>query len=166
MAMLNAYFAAMADVVDRAGGVIAQFQGDAMLITFNAARPNPEHAASALEAAVALQRVVETRTFGAELKLPTRCGINTGEILTGAVGAPDRLYFTVYGDHVNIAARLEKLNKRYGTFVLATEATLRAAGRPLPATRAIGSVTVRGREAPIAVYAIATAPADAPIAIR
>lgn len=153
MTMLNAYFAAIAEVVERCGGVIAQFQGDAMLITFNAARPNPAHAASALAAAVAVQDVVRTRTFGPGLMLPTRCGINTGEILTGAVGAPDRLYFTVYGDNVNIAARLEQLNKTYGTFVLATEATLSAAAVPC-AARAIGSVPVRGREAPVVVYAV------------
>jgi adenylate cyclase len=163
MMMLNEYFAAMAEVVDRAGGVIAQFQGDAMLITFNAARPNRDHAASALAAALALQDVVETRTFGPGLKLPTRCGINTGEILTGAVGAPDRLYFTVYGDVVNIAARLEQLNKSHGTSVLATAETLREAGRPIPA-RAIGEVAVRGRRAPVTLFAVeAGAPPALPL---
>jgi adenylate cyclase len=158
MGMLNEYFTAMADVVDRAGGVIAQFQGDAMLITFNAARPNPQHAASALAAARELQHVVSTRFFGPGLRLPTRCGINSGEILAGAVGAPERLYFTVYGDNVNVAARLEQLNKIYGTAVLVTEQTLSAAGRPV-AARPIGSVPVRGRQTPVAVFALDDEPA-------
>jgi adenylate cyclase len=153
MTMLNDYFTAMAEVVDRCGGVITQFQGDAMLITFNAARPNARHAASALATAALVQQVVSTRAFGPGLTLPTRCGINTGEILTGAVGAPDRLHFTVYGDNVNIAARLEQLNKRYGTMVLVTEATLRSAGAT-EAVRAIGSVEVRGRRTPVRIFAV------------
>jgi Adenylate cyclase, family 3 (some proteins contain HAMP domain) len=152
MAMLNDYFAAIAAIVDRERGVITMFQGDATLVTFNSARPNPEHAAAALRTALAIDELTSRRSFGPGLLLRTRCGLSTGEMVSGAVGAANRLYFTVYGDEVNVAARLEQLNKQYGTYVLATERCLAAAGEGFPA-RAIGDVLVRGRKAPVAVFA-------------
>jgi adenylate cyclase len=161
IAMLNEYFEAVSAVVDSFGGVITQYQGDAILITFNAARPNPRHAESALRTALSIQQVVGRQTFGPGLRLPTRCGINTGEMVTGAVGTPERLYFTVYGDNVNIAARLEQLNKKYGTYVLATAETVQAAGGALPA-KAIGTVAVRGRQAEVDVYAFDPPPPGDP----
>lgn len=152
MAMLNEYFAAMAAIVDKENGVITMFQGDATLVTFNSARANPDHAASALRTALAIQDLTSHRTFGPGLTLRTRCGLSTGEIVGGAVGAANRLYFTVYGDDVNVAARLEQLNKELGTYVLATEQCVAAAGEGFSA-RPIGHVQVRGREAPVRVYA-------------
>jgi adenylate cyclase len=154
MATLNDYFAAVAAIVDGHGGVITMFQGDAMLITFNSARANPDHAACALRTALALQALSVGERFGPEgLMLKTRCGLNTGAFVSGAVGAPDRLYFTVYGDEVNIAARLEQLNKEYGTYVLATESCVSEAGDGFP-SRPIGQVTVRGRNQPVSVFAV------------
>ncbi len=157
MAMLNEYFAAIATLVDREGGVITMFQGDAMLVTFNSARPNKDHAAAALRAAIAIQELTCRRAFGDGLILRTRCGLSTGEMVSGAVGAADRLYFTVYGDDVNVAARLEQLNKQYGTYILATEQCVQAAGGSF-ATRVIGQVQVRGRETPVVVHALDVAP--------
>ncbi|NJO53812.1 MAG: adenylate/guanylate cyclase domain-containing protein [Bacteroidales bacterium] len=152
MEMLNQYFAAIADIVDDEGGVISMFQGDAMLVSFNSARPNPDHAAAALRTALAIQDLTLRQTFGPGTMLRTRCGLSTGELVSGAVGASDRMYFTVYGDEVNIAARLEQLNKAYGTYVLATEQCITAAGDGFP-FQPMGSVQVRGREAPVTVYA-------------
>ena len=106
--------------------------------------------------------MVAHRRFGDGLELKTRCGINTGRLISGAVGTPERLLFTVYGDEVNIAARLEQLNKSFGTYVLATEQTLAAAG-PGFACRPMGSVPVRGRSRPVTVFAVeglASASAD------
>jgi adenylate cyclase len=153
MAVLNEYFAAVSEVIDRNGGVIIQFQGDAMLVTFNTARPDPDHARHALETALGIQEIVAQRRFGANLELKTRCGVNTGELVAGAVGTPERLLFTVYGDEVNVAARLEQLNKTYGTYVLATERTLSAAGDGFEA-RPVGTVQVRGRSQPVNVFAV------------
>ncbi len=157
MAMLNEYFAAIAHVVDRERGVITMFQGDAMLITFNSARTNPDHAACALRSALAIQDLMVNRTFGPGLALRTRCGLSTGRMVSGAVGAANRLYFTVYGDDVNVAARLEAMNKDFGTYVLATEECLRAAGGGF-AAHSIGCLPVRGRDAPVAIYALHTPP--------
>ena len=149
--LLNDYFEAVSVVIDRHRGAITQFQGDAMLITFNTVRDDPEHAANAVRTALEIQRTMLGRTFGDGVQLRTRCGINTGRIVAGAVGAKDRLLYTVHGDEVNIAARLEQLNKRYGTYVLATEATAQAAGAAFSFER-VGEVTVRGRNAPTTVY--------------
>ncbi|SUS04839.1 Adenylate cyclase [uncultured Defluviicoccus sp.] len=153
MATLNAYFAKVAEVIEQNGGVINQFLGDAMMITFNTARPLAGHAAAAVKTALAIQDLVAAERFGPDLQLKTRCGINTGELVSGAVGTDVRLIFTVYGDEVNIAARLEQLNKTYGTYVLATEQTLAAAGMEVRG-RPIGEVTVRGRQTPVNVFAL------------
>jgi adenylate cyclase len=151
MQMLNEYFAAVSDVIDRHGGVITQFQGDAMLITFNTVKPDAGHAASALRTALGIQRVLASRRFGAGHAFRTRCGINSGELIFGAVGTQQRMLFTVHGDEVNIAARLEQLNKSYGTSILATERTVRAAGDEFHC-QAIGSIFVRGRKEPVTAY--------------
>ena len=154
---LNEYFAVLCEVIDRHGGVITQFEGDAMLISFNTVKPDPDHAANAVGTAIGIQHAVAGRTFGGAA-MKTRCGISTGELVAGAVGAKDRLLFTVHGDEVNVAARLEQLNKTYGTYIMATETTVREAGGDF-GFECIDEVTVRGRETPTVVYAIRDVPA-------
>ena len=151
--LLNEYFEAMSGIVDRHGGVITQFQGDAMLITFNTVRDDPDHAAKAVRTAIEIEQLTRERLFGGAVRMRTRCGINTGRIVAGAVGSAERLLYTVHGDEVNIAARLEQLNKKYGTYVLASESTVRAAGAEFPFQR-IDEIAVRGREMPTRVYTL------------
>ncbi len=151
--LLNEYFDAVSGAVDRHGGVITQFQGDAMLITFNTVREDPDHAAQAVRTAIAIQEVTRERLFGGGVRMRTRCGINTGRIVAGAVGSAERLLYTVHGDEVNIAARLEQLNKKYGTYLLASESAVRAAGGEF-AFRRVDEIAVRGREAPTRVYTL------------
>jgi adenylate cyclase len=151
LSMLNAYFAAVSEAIDRHGGVITQYQGDAMLITFNTIKDDPDHAANAVRTALAIQDATRNRRFGDGLRLRTRCGINTGRIVAGAVGTPERLLYTVHGDEVNVAARLEQLNKSTGTTILATESTVQAVGAGFEFER-VAEVTVRGRSQPTAVY--------------
>jgi adenylate cyclase len=124
-----------------------------MLISFNTARPDPDHAANAVRTAIGIQQIISRMRFGPGIVMRTRCGINTGELISGAVGTRDRLLFTVFGDEVNIAARLEQLNKEYGTYILATEQTIAAAGEAF-ASRPLGTVPVRGRTTPVNVYTI------------
>jgi adenylate cyclase len=151
LSMLNAYFAAVSEAIDRHGGVITQYQGDAMLITFNTIKDDPDHAANAVRTALAIQDATRNRRFGDGLQLRTRCGINTGRIVAGAVGTPERLLYTVHGDEVNVAARLEQLNKSTGTTILATESTVQAVGAGFEFER-VAEVTVRGRSQPTAVF--------------
>jgi adenylate cyclase len=155
VALLNDYFDAMSRIVERHGGVITQFQGDALLVTFNTVRDDPDHAANAVRTALEIRDATRSREFGGAVRMRTRCGLSTGRVLAGAVGSAERLLYTVHGDEVNIAARLEQLNKHYGTYVLATEATVRSAG-PGFAFRLVDEVTVRGRAAPTRVYAAAS----------
>jgi adenylate cyclase len=153
VSLLNEYFESVSAAVDRHGGAITQFQGDAMLVTFNAIKPDPDHAGNAVRCALAIQQATLGHEFGRGVRMRTRCGINTGRIVTGAVGARNRLLYTVHGDEVNIAARLEQLNKKYGTYILATESTVRSAGGGF-AFRRVDEVTVRGRACPTVIYTL------------
>jgi len=154
--MLNEYFTETNAVISRFGGVITQFEGDAMLITFNAVKPDPEHALNAVRTALTIQEISATRVYSFGGKLKTRCGINSGEIVIGAIGSEDRLTFTVHGDNVNIAARLEPLNKQYGSYILASEETVKSCGdhADIPAWTPRGEVTVRGRESPVRILSL------------
>jgi len=151
--LLNEYFEAVSGAVERHGGVITQFQGDAMLITFNTVRDDPDHAAKAVRTALEIQELTRERLFGNAVRMRTRCGINTGRIVAGAVGSAERLLYTVHGDEVNIAARLEQLNKKYGTYLLASESAVRAASGAF-AFRLVDEIAVRGRAAPTRVYTL------------
>jgi len=153
---INDYFQAAGEVIARHGGVVLLFEGDAMLITFNAVTPQDDHAAQALDCALELERLCRQRTFGGGVRLLTRCGVNTGAIVVGAVGTDERLTFTVHGDNVNIAARLEQLNKQYGTYVMCTEETVAACGG-VYACSFTGEIPVKGRSQPVKVYSVAPA---------
>ena len=155
---INAYFQAVGEVIARHGGVILLFEGDAMLITFNAVSPSENHATRALDCALDLQRLCDTRTFGDGVRLPTRCGVNTGPVTVGALGTAESLTFTVLGDNVNIAARLEQLNKQYGTYVMCTQETVNAC-RGAYQFDFKGEITVKGRASACQVFAVA-APED------
>lgn len=147
---LNEYFGAMGEIIDKFGGVITLFEGDLMLITFNAVKDDPDHAENAVRTAIAIEKLARTATFNG-VTLKTRCGINTGEITVGAVGAQDRLVFTVHGDNVNVAARLEQLNKEYGTYIMMGETTQQAVGDVYPC-ELICETQVKGRTQPVRVY--------------
>ena len=154
IATLNAYFAVVtAPIVDH-GGVINQFQGDAILATFNVPDELDDHAAQAVAAAIAIQDVLSQHTFGPDLALKSRVGINSGVIVGVIVGTGNRLGYTVHGDEVNLAARLEQLNKNYATRIIVSERTRELAGPERFAFQALETVTVRGRHAPVMVYTI------------
>ena len=151
---LNEYFAAVTEPIIRHGGVINQYQGDAILATFNLPKALEDHAADAVGAAIEIQQILAARTFGADLRLTSRVGINTGIVVGGLVGAQDRLGYTVHGDDVNLAARLEALNKEHGTRIIVSERTRELAGAERFAFEALGRVTVRGRSQPVTIYKI------------
>ena len=149
--LLNEYFEVMVGILERYRGVVTQFQGDAILATFNLPVPDRAHAANALRAAIEMQCAAKRRTFAGQ-RVANRVGINTGRVVAGAVGAKGRLSYTVHGDAVNLAARLEALNKELGTRILVSEATAaQVEGFDL---RPMGEVRVRGQTAPVAVYAL------------
>ena len=149
--LLNEYFEVMVEILERHRGVVTQFQGDAILATFNVPVPDPAHAANALRAAIEIQDATRHREFAGQ-RIGNRIGINTGRLVAGAVGAKGRLSYTVHGDAVNLAARLEALNKEFGTRTLVSEATAaQVEGFDL---EAMGEVGVRGQTGRVAVYAL------------
>lgn len=149
--MLNDYFAVAAEPIHSHGGIITQFQGDAILASFNLPLDDPEHAANALRAALGIQRALAGRSFGKGIALRTRIGINSGSVVGGTVGDGDRLGYTIHGDAVNLAARLEQLNKQLGSSVLVAERTVELAGGVFD-FRGLGEVEIPGRAAPVTIY--------------
>ncbi len=152
--MLNEYFHAVIEPVSRHGGIVNQIQGDAMLITFNVPVDEPKHADKAVKAALEMQQKVQQNTF-AGISLRTRIGINTGTVVAGNVGSGDRLSYTVHGDAVNVAARLEQLNKKYGTHILVSDNTASQLSETFP-LESIGEVSIRGKDATISIHKITT----------
>ena len=151
--VLNAYFSAMVEILERHGGVVTQFQGDAILATFNVPIADEAHAANAIRAAQEmLAAVAEDRYDGEALKV--RIGINSGSVVAGAIGARGRLNYTVHGDAVNLAARLEALNKEYGTRLLVSESSATQAGDC--ELKAFTEATVRGQSHSTKLYTLAS----------
>jgi class 3 adenylate cyclase len=156
--VLNAFFSAMVDILEQHGGVVTQFQGDAILATFNVPVTDPNHAGNAIRAAQAMLDCVATNPFEGEI-LNIRIGINTGSVVAGAIGAKGRLNYTVHGDAVNLAARLEALNKEYGSRLLISESSA-AQAKDFELSR-IGEVTVRGQTRSINLFTLNSATSKA-----
>ncbi len=150
--MLNEYFTVATAAMDLYGGVINQFQGDAMLVTFNLPVSDAMHSDNAVRAAMELQRIIAGRTFQG-VPLEIRIGIHTGEVIAGSVGSEQRLSYTVHGDAVNLAARLEEMNKKYQTKILLSADTAARLKGSFD-LEAVGVVDVRGRTKPVRVYKI------------
>lgn len=150
VAILNAYFSEMVHILERHHGVVTQFHGDAILATFNVPIANAQHARNAILAASEMLACVQSESF-AEHRLRIRIGMDTGPVVAGAVGAAGRLSYSVYGNSVNLAARLEILNKQYGTRLLISENTARLAEGAIP-LRLVGDVQIRGQANSIRTY--------------
>lgn len=155
--VLNAYFSRMVEILELHGGVVTQFQGDAILATFNVPVADSEHALKAVRAAQAMLTSVKGSEY-AGARLNIRIGINTGTVVAGAIGARGRLNYTVHGDAVNLAARLENMNKEYGTRLLMSESAV--AQLSADELTAIGETTARGQTRSIKLYTLASLPIE------
>jgi class 3 adenylate cyclase len=151
---LNEYLETVLAPIRTHGGVVNTFIGDGLFASFNMPLACEGHATAALRAAIDIQRAVGQRTFGDRgVAFATRIGISTGHVIGGSVGAGQRLSFTLLGDTVNLAARLEELNKQHGTRILIAEST-RLASDGSFAFEPLGKVAVRGRSDPVAVFSV------------
>jgi class 3 adenylate cyclase len=146
---LNAYFEVLVASVERYRGVVTQFQGDAILAVFNVPIPDPGHGANALRAALEIVRAADAQAF-AGVRARNRVGLSTGRVVAGAVGSAGRLSYTVHGNAVNLAARLEQLNKQYGTRILMSDKT--AERCPGFALRKVADAEIRGYSEAVALY--------------
>ena len=158
---LNRYFSLIAGPISEYGGVISQFQGDAVLATFNVPRADSDHAANAVRAALAIQSVLQGVEFGDGVAFNTRVGINTGSVVGGLVGSGDRVGYTVHGDNVNLTARLEQLNKDYGTRIIVAQSTVDEIPEDSFNFRELGEVSVRGLQRPVTIYTVTGAQSEA-----
>ncbi len=149
-AVLNAYVGAVVPVIQRHGGVVNSFIGDGLFASFNLPLSCENHAAAAIAAAIDIQQVLDGGPFAGHVALRTRIGINTGTVIGVTIGTDSRLNYTLLGDAVNVASRVEQLNKHFGTRILVAESTVRAAGAT--DCERLGAVDVRGHEDNIVVY--------------
>jgi adenylate cyclase len=151
--VLNRFFTRMADIIFEFEGTLDKFIGDAILSVFGAPFEQPDHADRAVEAALAMRRaLLEMNREPSARQLEMRIAINSGRALTGDIGSPRRREFTVLGDVVNTAARMESLAAKPGQVVIsrATFDRLKNKACAVP----LGSFTLKGREGTIDLFEV------------
>ena len=155
---LNLYLSEMSDIIMAHGGTIDKYEGDAIIAFWNAPTFEEDHAKRGIEAALECQKkLVEMqdelmKITGKPVK--QRIGLNTGIATVGNFGSRNRFDYTMMGDTVNLASRLEGINKQYGTYTMCSKATMDSAvehGFTLP-FRNVGKVAVVGRKEPVLIY--------------
>jgi adenylate cyclase len=157
VALLNEYFTEMVGIVMSEDGVVDKYIGDAIMAVFGAPVPKPDDAVNAVRAAVKMRRalqVLNTRLAERGLAtLRTGIGIHTGEVVAGNIGSERRMEYTVIGDAVNLASRLETSTKDLGVNVLISEDTY-ALTKHVVEARPVREITVKGRKAPVMTYEV------------
>jgi adenylate cyclase len=151
--LLGKYFDCMSREIHANAGTIDKFIGDAVMAFWGAPAANPDHALGACRAALACQRALRMSgvTDDNGRPLGVRIGINSGSVLVGNIGSEVRLNYTVIGDAVNVASRLEGVNKQYGTQIIVGEETRRLAGDRIR-VRELDRLAVYGRAAGLKIY--------------
>jgi len=163
--LIGRHLSAMAAVVEEHGGMVDKFAGDAVMAVFGAPQAQPDHAERALRCALAMQaRQLELNEDAAsryEPPLFMGIGVNTGTVIAGTIGGGGRLEYTVVGDAVNVASRLQ--GEAEGGEILATTSTIRAVGTAIDSEPA-GPRQVKGRDRPVDTHRILadTAPTAPP----
>jgi adenylate cyclase len=151
--LLNSFFARMADVIFQFDGTLDKFIGDALLAVFGAPLPQPDHALRCVRAAQAMRRALqEWNDTEADRPLEIRIGINSGTAVAADIGSPRRREYTVLGDVVNIASRIESSVAKSGQIVI-SRATLGCVGEPI-AARPLGCMPLRGRDCHVELFAV------------
>jgi adenylate cyclase len=155
--LLNEYLTAMSDMILDLGGTIDKYEGDAIISFFGAPLDLPSHALRACQAAVRMKKIeseINVRFIQEELSpsdLLTRMGINTGEMVVGNMGTVKKMNYTIMGDSVNLASRLEGVNKQYGTWLCVSEDTMNEAKDGI-IVRRLDRIRVVGKSQPIRIY--------------
>ncbi len=156
VALQNAVFSEAVEAVNRNHGIINQFLGDGFMATFGAPIATGRDCANALAAAREL--VAGIRTLAESGRIPAIAvgiGLHTGVAVTGNIGSAQRQQYSITGNVVILASRIEQLNKEYGSQILVSREVLEAAGGIPPGAVSLGPVHVKGREQPIDIYRLA-----------
>ncbi|HZR33987.1 MAG TPA: adenylate/guanylate cyclase domain-containing protein [Nevskia sp.] len=155
VALLNEYFGEMVEVIEQYGGVLDKYIGDAIMALFGVPIQGARDADNAVAVANAMLRRLAAlnrrRATAGKAPIEIGVGIATGDVIAGSIGSPRRMEYTVIGDSVNIASRLEGAAKQYGVRVLLAEATVAALTVPTP-LREIDLLRVKGKDRPVTVY--------------
>jgi len=155
--LLNDYLTEMTEIVYRFSGIIDKYQGDALMAEFGVPVPHPDHALQSCLAAIEMQRrLIDMRTTWKEEERPelhSRIGINTGPMLVGNLGSNHVMDYTVMGDNVNLASRLEGVNKVYGTTICISESTYNQLQGEL-ICRELDLIRVKGKQQPVRIFEV------------
>ena len=151
VARLNALFEIVVPAVVDAGGHVNKFLGDGALAVCGAPTDLADHADAAVNAAMRIHRLVAER-FGGGLRIGV--GINTGVVIAGTIGGAGKLEFTLIGDTVNVAARVEQLTKTTGDAILLTHRTVEALTFRPPALTDRGDHALKGKSAPAKIFGL------------
>ena len=159
VSLLNRYLTALSDAVLEEKGTIDKYEGDAIVAFFGAPMPLPDHALRACITAIAMKQIEDSMNKKileekiSPYPLLTRIGINTGSMVAGNMGTKTKMDYTIMGSAVNLAARLEGVNKQYGTWILASDDTIKETeGRIL--TRKLDKVRVVGINEPVRLHEV------------
>jgi adenylate cyclase len=157
VAMLNEYFTLMVDCIQREGGMLDKFIGDAIMAGFGVPVPREDDVDRAVRASISM--IVELRRWNVQRASEGRppidigIGLNTDNVVSGNIGSKKRMDYTMIGDGVNLASRLESACKQYGAHVLVSEFTWRKL-RGTYRAREIDLVVVKGKTQPVAIFEI------------
>ena len=161
VAMLNEIFTELFEAVAQHDGVLDKYIGDAVMAVFGAPLSRGEDAINAVRAALRMQEMIAAinarRVGRSEPGVRLGVGVATGEVVAGTIGSPKRMDYTVIGDSVNLAARLQDLTKTYGADVIINHETAAAVGG-MASLREIGTVAVRGRARQETTFAVEAGP--------
>jgi adenylate cyclase len=153
--LLNEYLSLMTEIILEEKGIVDKYEGDAIMAFWGAPLPLEDHALRACRAALRQQAALDGLNQYFEQigwpRLRCRIGLHTGEAVVGNLGSRKRFDYTVIGDTVNLASRLEGLNKFYGTSILASDTTVQECGGAIE-FQELDWVAVKGRATPIGVY--------------
>ena len=166
--LLNELFTELYEAVAGANGVLDKYMGDAIMAVYGAPLAGERDAANAVTSGIAMLRSLDTinarRHERGEPGVRIGIGISTGEVVAGTIGSPKRMDYTVIGDSVNLAARLQELTKTYGVELLVCENTAAAAAEHGIGMREIDVIRVRGRTQPARVFEVLSRPPADPAA--
>jgi adenylate cyclase len=155
VARLDAAFAVLVEVVDRHGGIVNKFLGDGFLALFGAPLPDPRAARSAVAAGREMLAAAERDNAGHDWPFRLGIGIHVGDVVTGTIGSANRKEFTVIGDTVNLASRIEAMNKEFDSQLLVSEAVWRELGDAAVDAVPLGALPIRGYDTPIPLWRVA-----------
>ncbi|MGE5505307.1 MAG: GAF domain-containing protein [Actinomycetota bacterium] len=157
VSLLNEYFTVMVDCITNEGGMLDKFIGDAIMAVFGTPFPHEDDEDRAVRAAIAMMRDLgafnEHRAADGKKPVDIGIGLNTDQVVSGNIGSPKRMDYTVIGDGVNLASRLESATKQYKAKILISEFT-RARLKGTYRMREVDRVVVKGKTKPVAVFEV------------